>query len=318
MVVDVSTRDGPQYTAEAGLALGARVMTSTAPKAGVSHGRPRPRLGPGSVRQHGSGRWRAREGPLLWERARLLPDAALRDDDTGRAGKGDHGRDRADSQPACRDGPRAAGPPVARRNVLGAVVSSTDAVAAGSIMDSLGVPRRAVAILEGERLVSDATALVVYGGAVRVRRRARRFRAAPGPPPAPWGRVRGVWPAVWAVAPRLGREGRGGERGGWDAWGTRPCGGRSRDATPWARRGASGADAPERPERDRRRGLATRAARPGPRRGPPGRRRGVGRARRRGARTSRACGYTDGTSATPSRPLVVGSTPGHHGIGRIA
>ncbi len=52
--------------------------------------------------------------------------------------------------------------------VLGAVVSSTDAVAAGSIMGRLGVPRRIVVILEGESLVNDATALVVYGSAVGV------------------------------------------------------------------------------------------------------------------------------------------------------
>jgi monovalent cation/hydrogen antiporter len=50
--------------------------------------------------------------------------------------------------------------------VLGAVVSSTDAVAAGSIAARLGVPPRIVAILQGESLINDATALVVYGAAV--------------------------------------------------------------------------------------------------------------------------------------------------------
>ena len=52
--------------------------------------------------------------------------------------------------------------------VLGAVVSATDAVAATSIMARLGVPRRVVVILEGESLVNDATALVIYGSAVGV------------------------------------------------------------------------------------------------------------------------------------------------------
>ncbi|HWE62968.1 MAG TPA: cation:proton antiporter, partial [Chloroflexota bacterium] len=52
--------------------------------------------------------------------------------------------------------------------VLGAVVSSTDAVAAGSIMARLGVPGRIVVILAGESLVNDATALVVYGSAVGI------------------------------------------------------------------------------------------------------------------------------------------------------
>lgn len=50
--------------------------------------------------------------------------------------------------------------------VFGAIVSSTDVVAAGSIASRLGVPPRIVAILEGEGLVNDATALVVYGAAV--------------------------------------------------------------------------------------------------------------------------------------------------------
>lgn len=60
------------------------------------------------------------------------------------------------------------GLPWAVSGVLGAIVSSTDAVAAGSIMARLGVPRRVVVILEGESLINDATALVVYGSAVSV------------------------------------------------------------------------------------------------------------------------------------------------------
>lgn len=44
---------------------------------------------------------------------------------------------------------------------LGAVVSPTDAVAATSIGKKLGMPRRLVAILEGESLVNDATSLVL-------------------------------------------------------------------------------------------------------------------------------------------------------------
>ena len=45
---------------------------------------------------------------------------------------------------------------------LGAIVSPTDAVAATAILQRLRVPRRVVVILEGESLVNDATALVVY------------------------------------------------------------------------------------------------------------------------------------------------------------
>jgi CPA1 family monovalent cation:H+ antiporter len=46
--------------------------------------------------------------------------------------------------------------------VLGAVVSPTDPIAATSIAHRLGVPRRATAIVEGESLVNDGTALVLF------------------------------------------------------------------------------------------------------------------------------------------------------------
>ena len=50
--------------------------------------------------------------------------------------------------------------------VLGAVVSPTDPIAATSIASRLGAPRRIVTIVEGESLVNDATALVLYRAAV--------------------------------------------------------------------------------------------------------------------------------------------------------
>jgi len=50
--------------------------------------------------------------------------------------------------------------------VLGAIVSPTDPVAATSIARRLGVPRRIVTIVEGESLVNDGTALVLYRVAV--------------------------------------------------------------------------------------------------------------------------------------------------------
>jgi Na+/H+ antiporter len=49
---------------------------------------------------------------------------------------------------------------------LGAIVSPPDAVAATAIFQRIGVPRRIVAILEGESLVNDATALVLYRFAI--------------------------------------------------------------------------------------------------------------------------------------------------------
>jgi monovalent cation/hydrogen antiporter len=50
--------------------------------------------------------------------------------------------------------------------VLGAIVSPTDPIAATSIASRLGVPRRVITIIEGESLVNDATALVLYRAAV--------------------------------------------------------------------------------------------------------------------------------------------------------
>jgi CPA1 family monovalent cation:H+ antiporter len=50
--------------------------------------------------------------------------------------------------------------------VLGAVVSPTDPIAATAIMRRFGVPRRVVAVVEGESLVNDGTALVLYRVAV--------------------------------------------------------------------------------------------------------------------------------------------------------
>ena len=49
---------------------------------------------------------------------------------------------------------------------LGAIVSPPDAVAATAVIRSLGVPRRVITVLEGESLVNDATALVLYRGAL--------------------------------------------------------------------------------------------------------------------------------------------------------
>src|SRR5438128_4676880 len=51
---------------------------------------------------------------------------------------------------------------------LGAIVAPPDAVAATAIFQRVGVPRRIVSILEGESLVNDATALVIYRAAVFV------------------------------------------------------------------------------------------------------------------------------------------------------
>jgi monovalent cation/hydrogen antiporter len=50
--------------------------------------------------------------------------------------------------------------------VLGAVVAPTDPIAATAIARRLGVPRRIVSVVEGESLINDASALVLYRAAV--------------------------------------------------------------------------------------------------------------------------------------------------------
>jgi len=50
--------------------------------------------------------------------------------------------------------------------VLGAIISPPDAVAATSATKGLGMPRRVIAILEGESLVNDATGLIAYKYAI--------------------------------------------------------------------------------------------------------------------------------------------------------
>jgi monovalent cation/hydrogen antiporter len=46
--------------------------------------------------------------------------------------------------------------------ILGAIVSPPDAIAATAVLQRMQIPRRLVAILEGESLVNDSIALVVY------------------------------------------------------------------------------------------------------------------------------------------------------------
>ena len=58
------------------------------------------------------------------------------------------------------------GMPWAAAFTLGAVVSPTDPLAATQIMRRLGAPRRIATVLEGEGLINDASALVLYRAAV--------------------------------------------------------------------------------------------------------------------------------------------------------
>jgi monovalent cation/hydrogen antiporter len=56
--------------------------------------------------------------------------------------------------------------PWAAAFALGGILAPTDPIAATSIMRRLGAPRRVVNIVEGESLVNDGTALVIYRAAV--------------------------------------------------------------------------------------------------------------------------------------------------------
>jgi NhaP-type Na+/H+ or K+/H+ antiporter len=58
------------------------------------------------------------------------------------------------------------GLPWAAAIALGAIVAPPDAVAAASILQRLRLPRRIVIVLEGESLINDASALVLYRFAV--------------------------------------------------------------------------------------------------------------------------------------------------------
>ena len=59
------------------------------------------------------------------------------------------------------------GLPFAAALVLGAIVSPPDAVAATSVLSKVRAPSRLTTILEGESLINDATALVLYALAVK-------------------------------------------------------------------------------------------------------------------------------------------------------
>lgn len=59
-----------------------------------------------------------------------------------------------------------AGVPITIAAVAGAVVAPTDTVAATSVFRRLNAPERLVTIVEGEGLINDGTALVLYVGAV--------------------------------------------------------------------------------------------------------------------------------------------------------
>jgi Na+/H+ antiporter len=58
------------------------------------------------------------------------------------------------------------GLPWAAAFTLGAIVAPTDPIAATAILRRVGAPRRTVTVLEGEALINDGTALVLYHAAI--------------------------------------------------------------------------------------------------------------------------------------------------------
>jgi Na+/H+ antiporter len=61
---------------------------------------------------------------------------------------------------------RVAGLPLAAAIVLGAIVAPTDAVAARAVMNQVGLPRHSSLVIQGESLLNDATALLIFGAAM--------------------------------------------------------------------------------------------------------------------------------------------------------
>ena len=60
------------------------------------------------------------------------------------------------------------GLPIAAGVVLGAIVAPPDAAAATAVLRNLSIPRSTDAVLKGESLFNDATALLLFGGALTV------------------------------------------------------------------------------------------------------------------------------------------------------
>lgn len=61
---------------------------------------------------------------------------------------------------------RFAGLPVAVALTLGAIVAPPDAAAANAVLARIGIPRRSQMLLQGESLLNDASALLIYGAAM--------------------------------------------------------------------------------------------------------------------------------------------------------
>jgi hypothetical protein len=75
---------------------------------------------------------------------------------------------------------RFAGLPIAAAIALGAIVAPPDAVAANEVLRHLRIPQRIGLVLQGESLLNDATALLIYRAAVHSPRFRLHRRNTPG------------------------------------------------------------------------------------------------------------------------------------------
>jgi CPA1 family monovalent cation:H+ antiporter len=104
--------------------------------------------------------------------------------------------------PVCRALGIAPGFALAHAVVFGALVSATDPIAVVAIFKALGAPKRLGVLVEGESLLNDGTAVVVFGLALSAAVGPGRFDAAPAA--IEFARVVGMGVLVGAVVGYLG------------------------------------------------------------------------------------------------------------------
>ncbi len=92
-----------------------------------------------------------------------------------------------------------AGLPLAAAITLGAIVAPPDAAAASAVLKRFPLPRRTLSILQGESLLNDAVALLIFGAALGV--------ATPGPGTqvSLFGRLAIAGPGGWLAGWLIGR-----------------------------------------------------------------------------------------------------------------
>ncbi|CAN5125692.1 sodium:proton antiporter [soil metagenome] len=91
-----------------------------------------------------------------------------------------------------------AGLPIAAAITLGAIVAPPDAAAAAAVLQRFRLPRRTLSILQGESLLNDAVALLIFGAALSV------AVATPETKTSLWGHLLIAVPGGWAIGWGIG------------------------------------------------------------------------------------------------------------------